>query len=130
MLILMLCKICCDRLRGEKLNYKSVSKDAERRMIHQRFPAELYAGRGRASKHGGKIKFVNTKKIKHYTSSQDVAFRNKTPLPFTVSRFYFKCLKQKETPQKRLKRPPLPPQSDGLTARSLVVKPKSRVKQI
>ena len=41
-------------LRGEKLNYKSVSKDAERRMIHQRFPAELYAGRGRASNMAGK----------------------------------------------------------------------------
>ena len=43
-----------DVLRGEKLNYKSVSKDAERRMIRQRFPAELYAGRGRASNMAGK----------------------------------------------------------------------------
>ena len=32
-------------LRGEKLNYKSVVKDAEELIINQRFPARHYARR-------------------------------------------------------------------------------------
>ena len=41
-------------IKGEELNYKSVSKGAKRLIIRQRLHAGLLAGRGRSSNMAGK----------------------------------------------------------------------------